>query len=119
MPFQKSRYQALQHFDLIFEFDLKDVITSLLAEDTHCYTISIGILQKLVGWLFNGTSTQKDQFVPTAGQGNRLSRLRMANEIQCIFRRVARGGARMNVPPVTVVDTIFRCAKIDMRAFHR
>jgi len=25
----------------------------------------------------------------------------------------------MNVPPVTVVDTIFRCAKIDMRAFHR
>jgi len=37
----------------------------------------------LVGWLFNGTSTQKGQFVPTAGEGNRLSRLRMANEMQC------------------------------------
>jgi len=36
----------------------------------------------LVGWLFNGTSTQKGQFVPTAGEGNWLSRLSMANEIQ-------------------------------------
>jgi len=30
-------------------------------------------------------STQKGQFVPTAGKGNRLSWLRMANEIQCII----------------------------------
>jgi len=36
---------------------------------------------RLVGWLFNGTPTQKDQFVPTVGERNRLSRLRMANEI--------------------------------------
>jgi len=39
----------------------------------------------VVGWLFNGTSTQKGQFVPTAGEGNRLSRLRMANKIKCIL----------------------------------
>jgi len=38
----------------------------------------------MVGWLFNGTTTQKGQFVPTVGDGNRLSRLRMANEIRCI-----------------------------------
>jgi len=30
----------------------------------------------LVGWLFNGTSTQKGQFVPTVGEGNWLSRQR-------------------------------------------
>jgi len=35
-----------------------------------------------VGCLFNGTSTQKGQFVATAGEGNGLSRLRMAHEIQ-------------------------------------
>jgi len=35
-------------------------------------------------------------------------------------RRVARGGDMDECPPsVTVVDTIFRCAKFDMRAFHR
>jgi len=40
-------------------------------------------------WLvFNGTSTQKDQFVPTAG--NRLSRPRMANGIKCIITYVTR-----------------------------
>jgi len=39
--------------------------------------------------LFNGTSTQKGQFVQTAGEGNRLRRLRMANELQC------------NIPDVT------------------
>jgi len=44
----------------------------------------------LVGWLFNGTSTQKGQFVPTAGEGNWLSRLRMANEIKCILHYVTR-----------------------------
>jgi len=38
--------------------------------------------QYLIDWCFNGTSTQKGQFVPTAGEGNQLSRLRMANEIQ-------------------------------------
>jgi len=41
-------------------------------------------IPSLVGWLLNGTPKQKGQFVPTAGEGNRLSRLRMANEIQCI-----------------------------------
>jgi len=44
----------------------------------------------LIDWCFNGTSTQKGQFVPTAGEGNRLSRLRMANEIQCIIPYVTR-----------------------------
>jgi len=33
----------------------------------------------MLGWLFNGTSTQKGQVVPTAREGNWL---RMANEIQ-------------------------------------
>jgi len=41
--------------------------------------------------LFNGTSTQKGQFVPTVGAGNRLSRQRMANEIiQYIIPHVTR-----------------------------
>jgi len=44
----------------------------------------------LVGWLFNGTSTQKGQYVLTAGEGNWLSRLRMANEIQCTLPYVTR-----------------------------
>jgi len=44
----------------------------------------------LIDWCFNGTSTQKDQFVPTAGEGNRLSRLRIANEIQCIIPYATR-----------------------------
>jgi len=39
----------------------------------------------LVGWLFNGISTQKSQFVPTEEEGNWLSRLRMANE-HCTLR---------------------------------
>jgi len=30
---------------------------------------------KLIDWLFNGTSIQKGQFVPTAGKGNWLMRL--------------------------------------------
>jgi len=47
--------------------------------------------------LFNSTSTQKDQFVPTVGEGNRLSRLRMANEIQCILPYVTD-----NTPQFTV-----------------
>jgi len=34
-----------------------------------------------ISWLLNGTSTQKGQFVPTVREGNRLSRLKMANEI--------------------------------------
>jgi len=29
--------------------------------------------QQLIDWCFNGMSTQKGQFVPTAGEGNRLS----------------------------------------------
>jgi len=44
----------------------------------------------MVGWLLNGMSTQKDQFVLTAGKGNRLSQLRMVNEIQCILPYVTR-----------------------------
>jgi len=35
--------------------------------------------------VFNGTSTQKGQFVPTAVEGNWLRQLKMANEIQCIM----------------------------------
>jgi len=42
----------------------------------------------LIDWLLNGTSTQKGQHVPSAGEGNRLSRQMMANEIQCIVRHV-------------------------------
>jgi len=42
------------------------------------------------GWLFNGTLTQKSKFVPTAGEGNRLSRLRMDHEIQCIISHVTQ-----------------------------
>jgi len=34
-------------------------------------------------WVFNGTSAQKCRFVPTAGEGNCLMRLRIANEIKC------------------------------------
>jgi len=48
------------------------------------------INRRNVGWLFNGTSTQKGQFVPTAREGNQLSRLRMANEIQCILPYVTQ-----------------------------
>jgi len=44
----------------------------------------------LVGWLFNAMSTQKGQFMPTEGEGNRLSQLGMANEIQCILPYVTR-----------------------------
>jgi len=45
---------------------------------------------RLVGWLFKGTSIQKGQFVPTTGEGNMLSRLGMANEIQCILPYITR-----------------------------
>jgi len=39
-------------------------------------------LIEIIDWLvFNVTSTQKGQFVPTAGAGNRLSRLRMATSL--------------------------------------
>jgi len=44
----------------------------------------------LVGCLMASLSTQKGQFVPTAAEGNRLSRLGMANEIQCILPYVTR-----------------------------
>jgi len=39
----------------------------------------------LIDWLFNGTSTQKGQFVPTAGEGNRLSRLSMAKRYTAYY----------------------------------
>jgi len=39
---------------------------------------------------YNGTSMQKGQIVPTVRAGSRLSRLRMANEIQCIKPYVLR-----------------------------
>jgi len=35
--------------------------------------IGSSISKQLIDWLFNGTSTQKGQFVPTAGKGNWLS----------------------------------------------
>jgi len=37
------------------------------------HTGELWLADWLVGWLFNGTSTQKGQFVPTSGEGNRLS----------------------------------------------
>jgi len=45
---------------------------------------------KLIGLLYNGTSTQKGQFMPTAGEGNQLSQLSMANDILCIIPHVTR-----------------------------
>jgi len=39
--------------------------------------------------LFNSTSTQKRQFVPNAGEGNWLSRLRIASVIQRILGYLA------------------------------
>jgi len=39
--------------------------------------------QMAIDRLFNGTSTHKGQFVLTAGEGNWLRWLRIANEIQC------------------------------------
>jgi len=45
---------------------------------------------RLIDRLFNSTSTQKGQFVPTVGEGNLFNRLRMANEIQCIISHVTR-----------------------------
>jgi len=38
--------------------------------------LEIWLVGWLVGWLLNGMSTQKGQFVPTVGEGNRLSRLK-------------------------------------------
>jgi len=49
-----------------------------------------GSIDWLIDWCFNGTLTQKGQIVPTAGERNRLSRLRMANVIQCIIPYVTR-----------------------------
>jgi len=45
-------------------------------------------IQRLIDWLFNGTSTQKGNFMAIAREGNLLKRLRMANEKQCIIRYV-------------------------------
>jgi len=57
----------------------------MIIQSLHLYFIF-----KLVGSLFTSTSTQKGQFVPTAGEGNRLSWLRMTNEIQYILSYVTR-----------------------------
>jgi len=59
---------------------------------------------RLVGWLFNGMSTQKGQFVPTVGEGYRLSQLRMANEIQCILPYVTHDN---NITQFTVKHTSY------------
>jgi len=56
---------------------------------TQCHSLTEAV-GWLVDWLFNGTSTQKAQFVPAAGEGHRLSRLRMANGIQCTMPHVTR-----------------------------
>jgi len=53
-------------------------------------TVIDWLIDWLIDWCFNGTSTQKGQFVPTAGERNRRSQLRMANEIQCIIPYVTR-----------------------------
>jgi len=47
---------------------------------------------RLTDWVFNGTSTQKGQFVPTACEGGKpaQSAVRMANEIQSILPYVTR-----------------------------
>jgi len=52
---------------------------------TYLLIITLAPYPILIDWLFIGTSTQKGQFLPTVGEENRLSRLRMANEIQCII----------------------------------
>jgi len=63
------------------------------------------LIDWLIDWCFNGTSTQKGQFVPTAGVGNRLSRLRMANEIQCIIPYVIRQQCNTEIPPIVNTGT--------------
>jgi len=57
-----------------FEFTFKS--TSSQMTRSTLASIPLG-----VGWFFNGTSTQKGQFVPTVGEGNRFSQLRMANKV--------------------------------------
>jgi len=68
-----SRYSD----NTIVGHDLKVWLQPLLG----LYHFVLVFQETLVGWLFNDTSTQKGQFVPTAGEGNQLSRLRMANKI--------------------------------------
>jgi len=58
----------------------------------------------MIGWLFNGTSTQNGQFVSTAGQGNWLGWLRMANEIQRILPYVTRN--QCNTVPGLIPDRL-------------
>jgi len=61
----------------------------LTTEYTDCLGLR-GFDSWLVGWLFNSTTTQKGHFVPTAGEGKWVRRLKMANEIQCILPYVTR-----------------------------
>jgi len=66
---------------------LIDIPLNALYRSSNKVAATLLLQQQL---LFNGTSTQKGQFVATAGKGNRLSRLRMANEIQCIMPHTTR-----------------------------
>jgi len=64
----------------------KDTIDTTVPSPHRCTLVGW-----LVSWLFNSTSTQKGQFVPTAGRETDLvGRLRMANEIQCILSYVTQ-----------------------------
>ena len=49
------------------------------------YTLFLTICFLFAWLMLNGTSTQECQYMPTAGGWNRLGRLRMANETQCII----------------------------------
>jgi len=71
--------------------NLNNVIQShYVAGNLNSVTQSHYMAGWLVGCLFNSKSTHEGQFVPTAGEGNRLSQLNMANEIQSILPYVTR-----------------------------
>jgi len=77
---------AIQHWIQTLNLIRKHVINGHKCHGTEGTMMVTG---KLVCWLFNGTSTPKGQFVPTPGEGNQFSRLRIANEIQCILPYVS------------------------------
>jgi len=57
-----------------------------LLEETIDKMINLTLLaETTIGWLFNSTSTQKGQFVPTAGQENRVIQLRMVKACNAYY----------------------------------
>ena len=65
--------------------------------------------------VFNGTSIQEGQFVPIAGGWNRLGRLRMANDTQCIILQMLHS---YNVTQFTVKCSSYKTATRKNKAFQ-